>query len=555
MLRRALQRTLRSRAVSNISPTVLAVRGQVTNDPEALRRLTTSRWLYDEDIHLLARYVSFNPQALAREAAKAVGAECVRMDKTFESSSNKIYRLTFSDGREAVARLPCPLAGPPHLLTASEVATMQFARNVLNLPVPKVLAWCSRAETTSVGAEFIIMEVAQGVELSKAWQSLDTGKHMELVQNLAILQSEFFSVCFTHHGSLYFKVDVESIPHTTDVFADPAGSPISERSKYAIGPSIDWELWRGTRKQLDTYRGPYCLSLITDTIRCQQARLASFAKPRLPSDVSFLDEKDASPAFYINVFDQVLSCVPATIPPAELCVPTIWHPDLNRGNIFIDPSTCAVTGIIDWQWTTIAPLYMQAIIPRAFLYTGHKIELPSKRMGKPHLPENFDSLSKDEMRAVLEEYKDAATFIWQQNVILKDPLWGAVYRLPKYPLRIHPVDSASRTWTNGLTRLRGLLLRMRDDWAELAGPGIPCPLKISEAEEVRLGALLERCDVYAEMVRELLARLETTDDGMVEPERRDALRRLCQDMQAAWDTEAFGGPFPLQPGCRNLIAE
>lgn len=243
------------------------------------------------------------------------------------------------------------------------------------------------------------------------------------------------------------------------------------------------------------------------------------------------------------------------MPSAELCVPTMWHTDLNRGNIFIDPSTCAITGIIDWQSTTIAPLYLQAIIPRAFLYTGHKIKLPSVRMGKPSLPENYDSLSKDEKRDVLAEFTDAGTFIWQQNVILEDPIWGAVYRLPKYPLRIHPIDAASRTWTNGLTLLRGLLLQMRDEWAELAGHSTSCPLQFSEEEEDRIRALLERGDRHAEMVREVVTRLDTTDDGMVEPERHDALRELCEEMRADWDTEAFGGPFPLQPGWRHLIAE
>ncbi|TFK89946.1 hypothetical protein K466DRAFT_544331 [Polyporus arcularius HHB13444] len=471
-------------------------------------------------------------------------------------SNNKIYRLTFSDGREAIARLPCPLAGPPHLLIASEVATMEFARELLALPVPKVLAWCSRAESTSVGAEFIIMEVAQGVELDSAWQSLDLGQRLNLVEDLARIQSKFLALRFTHHGSLYLKADVEGVPHTTDVFADPASIPDSQRQKYAIGPSVDWELWRGTRKQLDTYRGPWkdCLSHITDTIRCQQARLAKFAKPRLPSDPSFLDEEDASPTFHIEVLDQLLSCVPSTMPSAELCAPTMSHTDLDRGNIFIDPSTRVVTGLIDWQSTAIAPLYLQATIPRALLYTGHNIEL-SQETGKPLLPENFHSLPKDEKAAVRAEFLDAGTFMWQRNVILKDPLWGAVYRLPKYPLRIHPVDCASRTWTNGLNQLRSLLLRMRDDWAELAGPGIPCPLNFSPEDEDRIQTLIERYDSYEEMFKLVLVRLDTNRDGIVAPEHHEALRKLCEDVRAAWDTEELGGPFPLQPGSRNLYAE
>ncbi|RPD75417.1 hypothetical protein L226DRAFT_462197 [Lentinus tigrinus ALCF2SS1-7] len=538
-------------------PPVLAVFGQVTNDFEALRRHTSNRWLYDENIHLPARYVGFDPLALAREASSAVGAECVRVDKVCEGRNNKIFWLSFEDGREAVARLPYPLAGPPHLLTSSEVATMEFAREVLKIPVPKVIAWCSRPESTSVGAEFIITEVAHGIELSKAWDSLENKQRMRIVGDLTHLHSKFFSVRFIHHGSLYFKADAEGVPHTTNMFADPAGIPEEARSKYAIGPSVNWELWRGTRKQLDTYRGPWsdCLSLVTDTIRCQQERLAKFANPRIPTDASFLDEEDASPAFHIKVLDQLISCAPATMPSPELCVPTLWHTDMHQGNIFVDPSTFMITSIIDWQWATIAPLYMQATIPRAFFYTGHNIELPSQRLGKPRLPPDFDSLSADQKRSVMEEYKDAAMFVWQQHLILEDPIWSAAVRLPQYTLRTRPLVEASRTWTDGLTTLRSLLLRMRDEWSALAGDGTPCPLQFSNKEEERIQMLVERRDNHAEMVRLVLENLWTRYDGMVSPEYYDVARMTCEASLPEWDAEAFGGPFPLQEGMRNLIAE
>ncbi len=73
-------------------------------------------------------------------------------------SCNKILLLTLDNGKEVIARLPFPMAGPPHLLTASEAATMEFLRTVLSVPVPQVLSWSSRADSTPVGAEFIIME-------------------------------------------------------------------------------------------------------------------------------------------------------------------------------------------------------------------------------------------------------------------------------------------------------------------------------------------------------------------------------------------------------------
>ncbi|KAI1960268.1 Phosphotransferase enzyme [Ophidiomyces ophidiicola] len=71
-----------------------------------------------------------------------------------------------TDGSQLVARVPNPNSGLPHYTTASEVATMDFTRSELDIPVPKVLAWHSRAAENQVGAEYIIMEKAAGSCLS-----------------------------------------------------------------------------------------------------------------------------------------------------------------------------------------------------------------------------------------------------------------------------------------------------------------------------------------------------------------------------------------------------
>jgi len=58
-----------------------------------------------------------------------------------------------------------------------------------------------------------------------------------------------------------------------------------------------------------------------------------------------------------------LTVVPHLAPkPPELHLPTIRHPDLSPSNILVDDSG-DITGIIDWQHTTILPLFLQAKIP------------------------------------------------------------------------------------------------------------------------------------------------------------------------------------------------
>ena len=73
------------------------------------------------------RYVRFNLDELARLAAEAVGSKCcVGIEKYPDGMYNKALLLTMNDGVQAVAKIPNPNAGRPHLTTASEVATMEF---------------------------------------------------------------------------------------------------------------------------------------------------------------------------------------------------------------------------------------------------------------------------------------------------------------------------------------------------------------------------------------------------------------------------------------------
>jgi len=88
---------------------------------------TRGRFVMDEGNEMSRRHVEFNVDELARIAAAAVAAEhCVSIKKFPDGMYNKALLLTMNDGTEAVAKIPNPNAGYPHLTTASEVATMEF---------------------------------------------------------------------------------------------------------------------------------------------------------------------------------------------------------------------------------------------------------------------------------------------------------------------------------------------------------------------------------------------------------------------------------------------
>ncbi|KAL2811392.1 hypothetical protein BJX63DRAFT_444095 [Aspergillus granulosus] len=141
--------------------------------------------------------------------------------------------------------VPNPNAGHAHYTTANEVAAMDFARNELQIPVPKVLAWSSRAEETLVHAEDIIMEKAPGVNLDKVWPKMDIKQRFELVKTIQGTKKLGYRV----HGCIQVKQDGSLTKHprfaagpsTGREFLDDGRLPLNliEQYKLAVG---HWEI-------------------------------------------------------------------------------------------------------------------------------------------------------------------------------------------------------------------------------------------------------------------------------------------------------------------------
>lgn len=101
------------------------------------------------------------------------------------------------------------------------------------VPVPEVLAWSSDA-SNAVGAEYIIMEKAAGIQLFKMWPEMDESSRLALIERLTKLESQLASVRFPAFGSLYLRQSItdEAMRKLLDSSIDPSKS-------YCIGPSCD----------------------------------------------------------------------------------------------------------------------------------------------------------------------------------------------------------------------------------------------------------------------------------------------------------------------------
>jgi len=99
------------------------------------------------------------------------------------------------------------------------------------IPVPKVLAW-SADPSNPVGAEYIIMEKAPGIQLFKVWDDIAEADRLNLIKSLTQLENQFSAIRFPAYGSLYFRHSISKASERIllDPSVDPAGL-------FGVGPA------------------------------------------------------------------------------------------------------------------------------------------------------------------------------------------------------------------------------------------------------------------------------------------------------------------------------
>ncbi|KAI2478771.1 aminoglycoside phosphotransferase [Pyrenophora tritici-repentis] len=262
------------------------------------------------------------------------------------------------DGRELIAKLPNPNAGRPYFTTASEAATMDYLRNVLGIPVPKIYGY-SALKDKPVGSEYILMERSAGVELDKLWKNM---KDLPSSAQGQVLESKIS-------------------PNT--------------KKRFAIGPTTDRAFFDNGRDAVQTDQGPfdtYLRSCAARELACIEKSSTCFDQRGLfnsPNQYRLTQElKIRAVHDYLKVATQILP------KDAKLSKPTLWHPDLHGGNIFVDPLEPTKIVIIGWQAVNIAPLFRQARNPALLDFDG---PIPEGLKQIP-LPDGFDDMTEEQQR-------------------------------------------------------------------------------------------------------------------------------------------------------------
>jgi len=204
----------------------------------------------------------------------------------------------------------------------------------------------------------------------------------------------------------------------------------------------------------------------------------------------------------------------------ELHRPTLWHPDLHAGNIFIEKNQ--IVGIIDWQASTIIPLFLACRIPKFLRMNGPLLcDLPPAT--------DLTAREKEENLARYQLTQLQRAYITKLRA-LNEKSFRALsdsYALDRQRL----IDFAGSTWEDdGLFLLQEMLHRTWCEWEEITGQKREdCPITFSPEESL---AQAEEGKSWNKF-REVFSALGIPIDGWVHPEDFESKVETMRGLVAA----------------------
>lgn len=142
----------------------------------------------------------------------------------------------------------------PFALVEDELNVDLQMRTVLKTPVPRVFTWSSNAQNP-IGAEYILMEKAAGIQLRYVWPPMDIKARLPVVKALARYQKLWSSTTFRGIGSLYYAEDMRGCKAVPCVYTNGKGEQIQD-SRYMIGPCTGRKFSDDGRSVVSFDRGP-----------------------------------------------------------------------------------------------------------------------------------------------------------------------------------------------------------------------------------------------------------------------------------------------------------
>ncbi|OAL74724.1 hypothetical protein A7D00_0318 [Trichophyton violaceum] len=431
------------------------------------------------------------------------------------------------DGKEVIAKIPNPNAGHPHFVTSSEVATMEFVRNRLHIPAPKVYSWCSDASKSKV----------------------DVMRKSKTVENIVLFENSLALNPFPAYGSLYYADG-----DTTEGFTE---------SGFTVGPTNNRKYFDDGRRSLTLDRGPWFSieDYIAANVKRERVSITSLgASPRLQGIFNGPGLYHLSKTAKLRALDLYLSISKYILPKnKETHKGVLWHPDLHTNNIFVDPQNpTKITCLIDWQAAHIAPLFLQARRPAFLDFDG---PIP-ERLKFPSLPENFDNLQPEEKLNAKKLRDEQALYVLYEIELLRQCRAAGSALHGRDTLVSRLTGLAGSLFTDGEPVVLGYLMQAVDRWGEIVGrdatgdPVIPCPITFTDAERTKQQIDQEKWKKGVELMDEVVQSLGAYSgwDGFVSHDDYQARKQqviasrdaFLQRMAGSDEGSAMQATFPLR---------
>ncbi|KAG9683763.1 hypothetical protein KCU95_g13446, partial [Aureobasidium melanogenum] len=495
---------------------------------------TSGRWLYNEQTRRDERHLVFDARALLQIIVESVNRQidCVStFSKIAEGGSYRIFEAVFDDKTAAIARLPYPCTLPPSFGIASEVATMQFLR-LHGVPVPQLYAWAPSAEN-AVGSAYIIMAKVEGQELEHTWYDMSVSERMNMIEKVVQIERRLFQIQLPASGSIYHRTFLDSQQGVDQV---PITTADTDENEFSIGPSNEYLWWYARRDEVAVNRGPWLQSedVMKSVGERELAWLEKFANPRYPREPlyrAFYDNREVRPDIQIQVLRDYLNLVPLLVPEqAKLTKPTIRHPDLSPSNIFIS-DTGEITGLIDWQHTSVLPLFLQAKIPKHFQNWGDE---DSENFRAPRLPESFDDLEESEQISALETYRKRQMHYFYVGYTERHnkPHFEAIGK-PHLVMVNNLYDIAARPWEGDNTSLKAEIIKLSRRWFDTTPSRTReiFPVNYTEKEITQCLAIDEKQQEADAQMQTLRDCFTTNIDGWVSSELYEQAKARAEDVR------------------------
>ncbi|KAJ7652127.1 hypothetical protein DFH06DRAFT_1331335 [Mycena polygramma] len=283
----------------------------------------------------------------------------LKLVKLAEGGYHKVYEVL--DNKSEILNIIARVAAPafPKDKIESEIATLQYIASHTSIHTPRVYGWNSDS-TNPVGQEYMIMEKIEGISASEVWDTLPMDLKKVTVSDVAHCILQLYALRFFTGGSLY-----------NDAEGNTVVGPIVATPFYRALDGFVRLPNEADRYALSEYRGPfpsasgYMRSFLDAELHIFKQHRQLILDNELEGDTERLEQG-------IRALEKAVQLT--SVYPGDVCVSeplttpdksfSLSLDDFRLSNIMIDESTGHITGLIDFEGATVAPLWECAYMPR-----------------------------------------------------------------------------------------------------------------------------------------------------------------------------------------------